>query len=145
MFDRFETFVTAINQINRCIQKIKTNEMKDFGLKGTHVMCLFQLRRHKEGLTSSELAFYCDEDKAAISRVLSELEKEKLIENKQVEETRKYKIPVVLTKEGYNITDKMKGKIRSAVSSASDGYSEEERDIFYEVLLKVAENLKQVC
>ena len=145
MFDRFETFVTAVNQINRCIQKIKTNEMKDFGLKGTHVMCLFQLRRHPEGLTSSELAHYCDEDKAAISRVISELEKKNLIRNRKVEETRKYKIPVVLTKEGHRVTDKMKDKITSAVSNASDGYTDEERDVFYDVLLKVAENLKQIC
>ena len=56
MTERFETFVLSINQIYRCIQKIKSREMVELGLKGTHVMCLFQLGQHPEGLTAAELA-----------------------------------------------------------------------------------------
>ena len=39
MVDRFVRFVTSISQLYRCIQKIKSKEMTEFGLKGTHVMC----------------------------------------------------------------------------------------------------------
>ena len=56
MTDRFETFVLTINRIYRCIQRIKDREMEALGLKGSHVMCLFQLRQHPEGLTAAELA-----------------------------------------------------------------------------------------
>ena len=54
MTDRFETFVLTINRIYRCIQRIKDREMEALGLKGSHVMCLFQLRQHPEGLTAAE-------------------------------------------------------------------------------------------
>ena len=64
----FEVFINTINQINHSIQVIKNNEMIKYDLKGNHVMCLYQLRQHKDGLTSTELARLCGEDKAAISR-----------------------------------------------------------------------------
>ena len=43
MLQRFQDFVTGITQCYRSIQKIKSTEMTEFGLKGTHVMCLFFL------------------------------------------------------------------------------------------------------
>ena len=73
MFDRFETFATTIATINRYVQKIKSMEMKTLGLKGTHVMCLYSLGKHPEGLTATQLCRLCGEDKAAISRTITEL------------------------------------------------------------------------
>lgn len=73
MFDRFETFTTTITQINRCIQKIKSHEIGSWGLKGTHVMCLYSLGKKPEGLTAAQLSKVCGEDKAAVSRTISEL------------------------------------------------------------------------
>lgn len=70
----FEAFVTSITQIYRCIQKIKAREMKALDLKSTHVMCLFQMQQHPEGLTAAQLSTLCGEDKGAVSRALSELE-----------------------------------------------------------------------
>lgn len=63
MFDRFETFATTIATINRYVQKIKSMEMKTLGLKGTHVMCLYSLGKHPEGLTATQLCRLCGEDK----------------------------------------------------------------------------------
>lgn len=53
MVRRFETFIIYINQIYRCVQKIKSREMMELGLKGTDVMCLFNLMRSDDGLTSA--------------------------------------------------------------------------------------------
>ena len=80
MTHRFETFVLSINRIYRCIQKIKSQEMTELGLKGTHVMCLFQLRQYPQGLTAAELSHFCMEDKAAISRAISRLEELELVQ-----------------------------------------------------------------
>ena len=41
MLQRFEDFVTGITVCYKYIQRIKSAEMTEFGLKGTHVMCLF--------------------------------------------------------------------------------------------------------
>ena len=54
MVRRFETFIIYINQIYRCVQKIKSREMMELGLKGTDVMCLFNLMRSDDGLTSAQ-------------------------------------------------------------------------------------------
>ena len=144
MKQRFETFVTAIAQINRSIQRLKSQEMAGFGLKGTNVMCLFQLRRHPEGLTSVQLSQLCDEDKAAISRSLSELREKGLIHIPDSAEKR-YRVPMVLTEAGAAVTEQMDRKIIDAVLTAAQGYSREERETFYHVLLQIADNLQAAC
>lgn len=144
MKERFETFVTAIMQIYRSIQKLKNQEMADFGLKGTHVMCLFQLQQHPEGLTGGQLAQLCDEDKAAISRSVAELRACGLV---QVPEGsgRRYRVQISLTEQGRELTRQMDQKIIDAVLAGAQGYSQEEREIFYRVLLQIADNLQTAC
>ncbi len=144
MKHRFEIFVTAIAQINRSIQKLKSQEMADFGLKGTHVMCLFQLQQHEEGLTSVQLARLCDEDKAAISRSISELRTQGLV---QLPETtgRHYRMHITLTDAGRAVTQQMNDKIIEVVMAGAQGYSEQDRETFYRVLLQIADNLQSAC
>ena len=73
MIDRFEAFVSGITICYKYVQRIKSAEMTEFGLKGPHVMVLFHLNRHGEGLTATQLCTLCAEDKAAISRTLADL------------------------------------------------------------------------
>ena len=142
MIQRFETFVTNITSIYRSIQKLKSQEMASLGLKGTHVMCLFQLRQHPEGLTSTQLAQLCEEDKAAISRALTELRERGLTSVEETPGQRRYRAPVTLTEAGREVTHQMDRKILGAVRQGAQGYTAEERDTFYRVLLQIAENLQ---
>ena len=73
MIQRFDAFVSGITSCYKYIQRIKSLEMTEFGLKGTHVMCLYYLSQNPAGLTASQLCGLCAEDKAAISRTVSEL------------------------------------------------------------------------
>lgn len=143
MIRRFETFVTAINQIYRSIQKLKSSEMASLGLKGTHVMCLFHLQQHEDGLTSAQLAQFCGEDKAAVSRALSDLEERGLTMVKSAPGQRRYRAPILLTEIGQEAARQMDAKIIGAVELGAQGYSEEERTIFYHVLLQIADNLQK--
>ena len=138
MIQRFETFVMAITEIYKSIQKIKSQEMSDIGLKGTHVMCLFFLQEHPKGLTSAQLTTLCYEDKAAISRVIKELLQLDCI---QCDE-KKYRSKITLTETGKKVTSVMQDKIIQSVGLAGQGYSKQEREIFYKVLLQIADNLK---
>ena len=142
MNQRFEVFVTAISQISRSLQRLKSSEMADFGLKGTHVMCLYQLQKHPDGLTASQLIQLCDEDKAAISRCISDLTDRALVESRSSGD-RRYRKIITLTQSGKEITAAMDRKITDAVMTAAQGYSAEQREIFYQVLLQVAENLQK--
>ena len=80
MEERFETFTVLITRISRSIKRIKADEMADFELKGPHVSCLYYLSQ-QDGMTAAELCERCDEDKAAISRSLDDLEKNGYIKN----------------------------------------------------------------
>ena len=55
MKDRFETFAGSIVELNRYLQKIKDIEMKKFGLRASHTMCLYYLGRYDGGLTDTQL------------------------------------------------------------------------------------------
>ena len=144
MKQRFETFVTAISSINRSLQRLKNTEMADFGLKGTHVMCLYQLQKHEEGLNPSQLTQLCDADKAAVSRTISELKDQGLVCIPEDSEKR-YRKQLRLTDRGRQVADVMDGKIMDAVKVVSQGYSLEEREVFTRVLLRVSENLQAAC
>ncbi|MBP3888901.1 MAG: MarR family transcriptional regulator [Cellulosilyticum sp.] len=142
MFNRFETFMTIMNQVNRGIQTIKNREMEAYGLKGTHVMCLYQLKQHPEGLTAKELATLCDEDKAAISRALAVIESKGLISFTDSEGKKRYRTVITLTDEGSKVCQQISQKIDELWKVYSEGISEEEREVFYRVFSTIADNLQ---
>lgn len=142
MRDRFGAFVTGITACYKYIQRIKAMEMTEYGLKGTHVMCLFFLDSNPEGLTAARLCQLCGEDKAAISRALAELEKREYLHIRSVC-GKKYRAPIVLTPAGKEIARQMNGQITQWVSIGGDGLTPEQRADFYRSLELIAHNLKE--
>ena len=101
MVTRFEQFVSAINGIHRCIQRIERDEMEKYGLKGYHAQYLMALARYSEGVTAVRLCEICDVNKAAVSRSVSELENEGLVERRSRGGTSTaYRANLVLTEKG---------------------------------------------
>ena len=145
MTDRFEMFVTNVNSIYRSIQRIKSREMTELGLKGTHVMCLFNLRKSSDGLTSSELSALCDEDKAAVSRAVARLEEKGLVGLEYSEGKRRYRAKIRLTEEGTKVADSMVRLIENAVLRGGEGLTDDERKVFYRALGLISSNLRGFC
>lgn len=144
MLNRFETFMTKMNQVNRSIQIIKNREMEKYNLKGTHLMCLYQLKQHPEGLTAKELAILCGEDKAAVSRTLSKLESKDMISFTDIAGKKRYRTTITLTNQGIQICDQISEKIEEVLELQGDEISEEEREIFYKVFTLVADRLQEI-
>ena len=140
MIDRFEAFVSQITVCYKSIQRIKSYEMADLGLKGTHVMCLFFLNRHPEGLTAARLSVLCEEDKAAISRTLTELCERGYISTG--EEHKRYRAAVTLTSAGREVAAAIDLKAEKWVSAIGEGLSDEERAAFYGALSTISANLR---
>lgn len=69
----FEQFTLLVLKINKLIQRIKTFEIRGYGLKAVHVLCVYFLNENPQGLTAAEIVKLTVEDKAAISRALAEL------------------------------------------------------------------------
>lgn len=139
MIDRFQSFVTGITECYKHIQRIKSAEMTELGLKGTHVMCLFFLHRHPEGLTAAQLCRLCAEDKAAISRTLATLQTRGYIATGE----KRYRAALSLTDEGTQVAEQLDGLIRQWVGVGGDGLTDEERAAFYRALERIADNLRQ--
>lgn len=139
MIQRFQDFVTGITACYKYIQRIKSMEMTEFGLKGTQVMCIFFLQHNSEGLTASQLCQLCAEDKAAISRTLATLQKQGYILTGE----KKYRTPLYLTDKGRALASQMDGLIQQWVGCGGNGLSDEERATFYRALVQIAGNLRQ--
>lgn len=139
MIQRFQDFVTGITVCYKYIQRIKSVEMTEFGLKGTHVMCIFFLNHNPEGLTATQLCQLCAEDKAAISRTLATLQKQGYIHTGE----KKYRAPLCLTDKGQALASQIDGLIQQWVGCGGEGLSDEERATFYHALGHIAGNLRQ--
>lgn len=142
MEERYETFTVLIARINRSIKRVKSAEMAEFQLKGPYVSCLYYLSL-TDGLTAAALCERCDEDKAAISRSLDDLEKSGYI-TCESGTGRRYRAPLHLTERGRAVCRGINERIDRIVDNASQGLSEAERKSMYQALTLISENLEQM-
>lgn len=140
MLDRFNLFTTTITELYKNLQRIKNREMAGFGLKGTHVMCLFRLKHNPEGLSLTQLSTSCSEDKAAMSRTVAELTELGYVTTSS---DKKYRAPIILTQKGLEVSQKVDELVEAAVGAGGDGLTDEEREIFYKSTARISDNLKK--
>lgn len=139
MIKRFEAFVTGITLCYKYIQKIKSAEMTELGLKGTHVMCIFFLSHNPEGLTAAQLCRLCAEDKAAVSRTVAELQREGYVAHGE----KRYRAALRLTEKGMEIAKRVDELIEQWVAFGGAGLSDSDREAFYRALELISNNLKK--
>jgi len=141
MLSRFQQFSYVISEINRHIQKIERDEMIKYGCKGAFAQYLVALLSHPEGLTATRLCQLCDKDKAAISRIVSEMQEKGLV-TRSAETARAYNAPIKLTEYGRNAAEHVCLKARAAVKAVGGEMSEEERRVLYSLLDTIAGKLQ---
>ena len=144
MIQRFEQFCTSAFSIYRSIQKIERMEMEKFGLKGPHAQCLLTMSRFPEGITAAQICNYCDKDKAAISRTVSELEEAGML-IRTCNDGKRYRAMLTLTDAGRKAASQVASRARTAVEKAGSGLSDEQRTVFYNALSLIAGNLQHIC
>lgn len=144
MFTRFEQFCTAISMIHHSIQKIERVEMAKYGLKGPHAQCLLTIGQYPEGITAARLCELCEKDKAAISRTVAELEEAGMLIRRD-QDGKRYRSRLYLTEKGTEVAGNVGNLVHAAVSQASGGYGDKDREIFIHVLNLIAGNLQAIC
>ena len=140
--DRFNAFTTLISSVSRNLSQIKTTEMKSFGLKGTHVSCLYYLHRADNCLKLKELCEIAGEDKAAISRSIEFLKRKEYI-YADCSQKQKYHAKYGLTQTGNEIANIISERIDKLIEEVSDGINNTDRENFYKTLRKISENLEK--
>ena len=134
----FENFTITVMKLNKLVNKIKAHEMKGYGLKAIHVMCIYYLNENEQGLRAAELVKLTLEDKAAVSRGLALLRDKGYV----TYDPDKYNAVIHLTDEGKKVADFIADKSEKAVNAGSAVMSEQERIQFYKSLHFIADNLK---
>ena len=143
MEERFQTFTVLVANLNRCIYKIKTEEMSEYNLKSSHVSCLYYIFKNGS-LTAKELCDLCGEDKANISRALKYLEDNGYLMI-DIKSDKKYQRPIELTYTGYKIGKFINERVNKILEYASEGLSDEKRKIMYEGLNLINNRLNTLC
>jgi len=144
MIDRFERFSFAIAELSRYWHKIASDEMVKYGLKGSHALYLTTIYRYPDGVTASQLSELCSKDKSDVSRSMSLLIKRGFV-CKVGGHTRRYRPLLVLTEEGRNAAEMVQRAALTAVDLAGQGISDEEREVFYGTLDRIAANLHDIA
>jgi DNA-binding MarR family transcriptional regulator len=143
MLDRYEQFSFIISVINRKIQKIERDEMIKYGHKGSFAQYLTAMRRHPEGITAAQLSELCDKDKAAVSRVISEMIEKGLVVRNTSNDTL-YRAKLVLTHEGERIAEFVAKRAMAAVLAVGNELSDSERKMFYSTLDFISNKLETI-
>ncbi len=143
MQSRFEQFSSVISGIHRFIQNIEREEMIKYGYKGSYAIYLVTVQNSPDGITASQLCEQCDKDKAAVSRTLSQMEADGLIERIGCGGNL-YRAKVMLTPKGKDVAEFVRERAHQAVKAVSGEFSEEKRQIMYEYLDEIYTRLQAI-
>lgn len=142
MLSRFEHFSFVISSIYRYIRKIEHDEMIQHGYRGAFAQYLAALSKFEDGLTSAQICDICDKDKAAVSRIIAEMEDKGLAER---ESKNKYRSKIRLTEKGRELADFVAKRAAVAVEAVSgELMTAEERELFSATLETICKNLQKV-
>ena len=139
--DNFSTFALSFENIAKCINKIKSATISEFGIKAAHFDCMVHIDMSAEGLTPTEISKDCGVDKAFVSRTTADLIKGGFIQtNQKFNDGRKYRNKYVLTEKGREVIKETKAMIEKYFADLNDRISEYEMSCFMRVILAISES-----
>lgn len=135
----FETFSSLLGTAQKNLEKLKSRGMEEYGLSGTHTLCLRQLYEFPEGLTRTQLSHRLGVDRAQVTRVIGELLSKNFVE--ETEGTSNYRKKCYLTPKGKEITAEINGTVSRINAFVSGDIPEERLEVFYSTLSEICDNL----
>ena len=139
--ERFREFSGLVSRAEKALQRVKTENVKDYGLRGVHVSCLLALHERPEGLTATELASVCGVDRAQISRVTADLASRGLVCETAPGMKRRYRGSLTLTAAGRAQALEMREIVAEKLNAVSGGLDPDKLSVFYEVFHRIDDKL----
>jgi len=140
----YSAIAVSLENINKCINKIKSMKISEFGIRSAHFNCLMHIDLSSEGLTPTEISKDCGVDKAFVSRTTADLVKGGFIQiNQKFNDGRKYRNKYILTEKGKEVIRETRALIEKYFSEISDKISEYEMKCFLRVVLAISESVNK--
>ena len=135
----FETFSGLLSSAVKNLEKLKSRGMEEYGLSGTHTLCLRQMYDAPEGLTRTQLSHRLGADRAQITRVIGELLAKGYVE--ETEGTSNYRKKCFLSAKGKETTAEINRTVARINEFVSGDIPEDRLTVFYQTLDEICNNL----
>ena len=142
MENRFEHFTLDIFNISKYWNKLATDEMKKYGLRGAHALYLMILDGYEGEMTAARLADLCQRDKADVSRAIADFQKKGILEPY---DGPRYRVTPELTPRGHELAAQIRERAAKALDLAGQGITDEMRENMYHCLDLIAANMRGIC
>ncbi len=142
MLKNFETFSLSLEQIGKNLRRYKDERAAELGLRGTHIMLLYQLDKSGEaGMTGAKLAEACGVNRAFVSRTVAELIADGFVAYADGGGSRRYRSHICLTEKGKAAVREVNSRIAEAVELLGRDINPRRMAIFYAVLEEIEHRL----
>lgn len=121
---------------NRLNQNFKE---QDFPVTNEQWMIMIHLWE-EDGLTQNKLAVLTEKDQPSVSRLIDNMLKRELVKRVPHPEDRRTNL-IYLTEKGKKLQVGLITQAQKTINEASNGISEEQFEVFYEVLGQIKQNL----
>ena len=143
--ERFFQFTRMVDGIHKNILKLRLDNASAFGVKGVHIFWVYELLKHPEGMSATELAANSRIDRSLISREISALKKQGYIKAEETTGKRSYNTKLTLTESGKEAAERIGALGLEIQNRVSGEISEEELAVFYSALAKIYDNLEKLA
>ena len=138
---RFEKFTLLIDGIHKSIHNLKITIAPHLGVKGVHVLWVWELLKNPDGLTAAELAMRSMVNRSLVSREIEALREGGYVVL-SLDGKNRYNGKLRLTDKGRELAQTIGGEVMRIQDAVDEGISEAELDAFYKTLEKLNNNFK---
>ncbi len=140
---RFKKFTLLIDGIHKSVHSLKMTVAPDLGVKGVHILWVYELLHIPEGLTAAELASRSKVNRSLVSREIEALISGGYISTAS-EGGSRYNEKYSLTDKGRALAVRIHEEVVAVQKAAGFGISEEELISFYSTLEKLNNNFSNI-
>ncbi|WP_028856886.1 MarR family winged helix-turn-helix transcriptional regulator [Psychrilyobacter atlanticus] len=141
---RYDNTINLISKIREISNMFIISELEKLGIKGivpSHGDIIVTLIKHKE-LTMTEIAEKINKDRSTVTTLIKKLNKIGFTATKKNENDQRSNF-VFLTSKGKELEEGFNQISERLYDIQFDGVTEEEKDIFRKILIKIYNNFKQ--